>query len=247
MDLESFKNEYLREELEIEQKKFGRIFCFLDFGNINHWFEKDQRNIGGQSLLNNERWMVDLEQLSIFTSRFSSRSYFYYGFDYKKESSLHLIVKARRFFNTVVTKPIQWIKHHLDPVRDIGNSRPIVEDDNGQFIRIPKCNFDVELSIDTIRLVENYDTVCLFSGDNDFSALLRFLREKKSKKIILIHDGHTRSELKNRADLAISAQRIKKHIAVIKKTQRAQSGEGLDIGPVSTGRMPLWGHVFSIL
>lgn len=239
MDLEDFKNRYIIEELGINPEKFEKIFCFLDFGNINHWFEKDRRGVDDCSLLNDERWLVDLEQLSIFTSRFSSRSYFYYGFDSKKDSSLHLIVKARKFFNTVVTKPIQWIKHRLDPVRDIGNSRLIVEDGDGQFIRIPKCNFDVELSIDTIRLIENYNTVCLFSGDNDFSALLRFLKEKKNKKIILIHDGHTRSELKNRADLTISAQRIKKYIAVIKKTQRARSGEGLDIGPVSTGRMPL--------
>lgn len=239
MNFEDFKNEYLREELGIDQKKFGRIFCFLDFGNINHWFDKDRRNINNQVLLNSERWTVDLEWLSLLVGRFSVKSYFYYGFDAQKEISLHLIVKARKFFSTVITKPIQWIKHRLDPIKDIENSRPIVEDKNGQFIRIPKCNFDVELSIDTIRLCENYDSICLFSGDNDFLALLRFLREKKNKKIILVHDGHTRTELKNQADLTISAQQIKKYIAIIKKTQRAQSGEGLDIGPVSTGRMPL--------
>lgn len=239
MDLESFKNEYLREELGIEQNKFGRIFCFLDFGNINHWFEKDRRNTNNQALLNNDRWSVDLEQLSLLIGRFSTKSYFYYGFDTNKIASLHLIVKARRLFSSAITKPIQWIKHHLDPVKDANNSRAVGEDLTGRFIRIPKCNFDVELSIDAIRLCDSYDTFCLFSGDNDFSALLRFLREKKNKKVILVHDGHTRTELKDQADLTISAQRVKKYIAVIKKTQRAQSGEGLDIGPVSTGRMPL--------
>jgi len=133
MDFESFKNEYLREELEIDQKKFGQIFCFLDFGNINHWFENDQRSSDGRALSFGEKWSVDLERLSILTSRFS----------------------------------------------------------------------------------------------------------KRNKKVILVHDGHTRTELKTGADLTISAQRIKKYVAIIKKTQRAQSGEGLDIGPVSTGRMPL--------
>ena len=183
--------------------------------------------------------VVDLERLSTTISRFSNRSYFYYGFDAGKSASLHLIVKARKFFHVAVTKPIQWIKHRLDPVKDANNLRLINEDSSGRFIRIPKCNFDVELSIDAIRLSENYDTVCLFSGDNDFLALLRFLKEKRNKKVILVHDGHTRTELKAGADLTVSAQRIKKYIAIIKKTQRAQSGEGLDIGPVSTGRMPL--------
>lgn len=239
MDLENFKNEYLREELEIDQKRFGKIFCFLDFGNINHWFEKDRRNVNDQSLNNDEKWTIGLEQLSVLVFRFAFKSYFYYGFDTKKTASLHLIVKARRLFSTAITKPIQWIKHHLDPIKDVNNSRSVNEDSTGQFVRIPKCNFDVELSIDAIRLCDSYDTFCLFSGDNDFLALLRFLKEKKNKKVILVHDGHTRNELKDQADLTISAQRIKRYVAVIKKTQRAQSGEGLDIGPVSTGRMPL--------
>ena len=70
----------------------------------------------------------------------------------------------------------------------------------GKYVYIPKCNFDVEMCIDAIRLMDYYDTFCLFSSDADFVSLLKFLKGK-NKKVILIKGGHTRSDLKKQADL----------------------------------------------
>ncbi|MDA2921885.1 NYN domain-containing protein [Patescibacteria group bacterium AH-259-L07] len=83
------------------------------------------------------------------------------------------------------------------------------------FIEIAKCNFDVELTIDAIRLIDRYDTFALFSGDSDFSMLLRFLKNK-NKKVILFYAGHISQRLKDYADLLINAQRIKNYICDIK-------------------------------
>ena len=86
----------------------------------------------------------------------------------------------------------------------------------GDFIKIPKCNFDVEICVDSIKLLENYDTFCLFSSDADFVHLARFLKSKE-KKIILVKGGYIHHSLHETVDLIINAQDIKSYISVIKQ------------------------------
>jgi uncharacterized LabA/DUF88 family protein len=94
-------------------------------------------------------------------------------------------------------------------------------DKTGKYIFIPKCNFDVEMCIDAIRLADKYDTLCLFSSDSDFASLLRYLRSIH-KKIILVKGGPTIKELKAQSDLVISAQEIKKDITIRKSEIKKQ-------------------------
>ena len=83
----------------------------------------------------------------------------------------------------VISKPIQWIKQYLDIADEsIKPSGKIKKSEEGFYLELPKCNFDVELTIDTIRLSKNFDTFALFSGDSDFSALLRFMRKNNNIK-----------------------------------------------------------------
>jgi uncharacterized LabA/DUF88 family protein len=89
-------------------------------------------------------------------------------------------------------------------------------DTGGNFIKIPKCNFDVEICVDSIKLLDKYDTFCLFSSDADFVHLMRFLKNKK-KKIILVKGGYIHHSLHEMADLIINAQDIKSHVAVKKQ------------------------------
>lgn len=67
-----------------------------------------------------------------------------------------------------------------------------------------------------MRLIDKYDTFCLFSGDADFVYLLSFLKSKK-KKIILIKGGYITYQLRKMPDIIINAQDIKRHIAIIKQ------------------------------
>ena len=93
------------------------------------------------------------------------------------------------------------------------------KDENGYFIYIPKCNFDVEICVDAIRLVKNYDTFCLFSSDADFVRLIYFLK-KQNKKVILIKVGYIQHDLRDSVDLIISAQHIKSLITFKKQKSR---------------------------
>jgi uncharacterized LabA/DUF88 family protein len=220
MDLEAFKKEYIvKTELGIDGS-YGRVLVVLDFGNVDYWFSDDRQDADNKALADDEKLAVSMEKLNEFCSLFSDHIRFYYGHDSEKEGSLRFIAAARHVFgkNRVFTKPIQKIRHHLKIEEIANNTRVTHEDGDGTYIYIPKCNFDVEISVDAIRLMEGYDTLALFSGDADFVSLARFLRKKgNDKKLLLFKGGNITADLRNVSNKIINAQSIKRHIAGIRK------------------------------
>lgn len=215
MDLREFK----LNNLGIEKEKFGRIYSFIDFGNVNYWYERDRRDGSGNILAVDSKLVISLEKLANFSHLFSDQSRFYYGFNPNSNKSVGFIDKTRRFFNQTITKPIQKIKHYLDDGEIKINTRQINSDNLGNFVYIPKCNFDVEICVDAIRLMDKYDTFCLFSSDADFVRLVEYLK-KKNKKAILIKSGFVQYNLQKAVDLVINAQAIKLAITFIKQKSR---------------------------
>ena len=122
-----------------------------------------------------------------------------------------------------ITKSIQWIRHYLSSDEESIYENPllhdrIIKDKKGNFITIPKCNFDVEMCLDMVRLQEKYDTVCIFTSDNDFTPLIEYL-VKRGKKIILMYSNPVRETLLAKTHLKHNAQEIKASICGIKKTK----------------------------
>ncbi|WKZ24925.1 MAG: NYN domain-containing protein [Patescibacteria group bacterium] len=235
MKLDKLKEEFIREDVGINEE-YGKIFTYIDFGNVNYWFEKDKQNSRNQSLKENEKLIIDFRLLKLFINTFSNHVRFYYGHDSKRLNSLAFIKSVRATFgkSRVFTKPIQWVRHHLNDSEIITNTRETKTDKDGIYINLPKCNFDVEIAVDSIRQMDQYDSLCLFSGDADFASLMRYLKSK-DKKIILVKGGNITHELKSLSNLIINAQNIKKYITNIK--QKPGNKPGLaDRNPVSTGR-----------
>ncbi len=199
---------------------WGRIFCFVDFGNVNYWYERDQRDGVGNPLASGQKLVVDIEKLGNFLNLFSNHNRFYFGLDPFNKKSIRIIAKAGTFFHKAVTKPIQQIKHYLDSQEVQITTRFVNEDRKGKYVVIPKCNFDVEICVDAVRFLDSYDTFCLWSSDADFSYLEEFLKRKK-KRIILISSGHVAHFLKQKADLNINSQMVKKEITFIKQKPRS--------------------------
>ncbi len=219
----------------LEKDKFGKIYSFVDFGNVNYWFDKDQKDWEGNVLTDDQKLIVDIKKLSEFLDLFSEEKRFYYGLDRRMKKSWHIVIKAEKNGFKKITKPIQYIKHYLDDKESEKATSKIIKEDNyGKFIEIPKSNFDVEISIDSIRLIDKYDTFCLLSGDSDFSKLAEYLK-KQDKKVIVIASGQVFHTLKNEADLYINAQKIKSSISNIKETS-SRKGRSLNIGSVSDGQ-----------
>ncbi len=217
MDIQDFKKEYIvGTELGIDAT-FGKVLTVIDFGNVNYWFDEDRQDSDNKALQENEKFRINLEGLYDFTSLFSDHIRFYYGHDSQKKESLAFISAARHIFGKrVYTKPMQKVRHHLSADEIESNKRATFTDNEGVYIHLPKCNFDVEISVDLIRLMDRYDTVALFSGDADFVSLIRYLK-KNGKKVILFKAGFITTDLKEVSDKIINAQNIKKHIAQVVK------------------------------
>ncbi|MEK7142289.1 MAG: NYN domain-containing protein [Patescibacteria group bacterium] len=231
MDLKYFK----LQTLGIDKERFGRIFSFVDYGNVNYWYDKDRRGNDDVELIKNQKLIIDIEKLASFAILFSEQKRFYYGWNNRKKSNWHIAIKAEKFGFIKITKPIQFIKHYLTETELNNNSTfALKENLSGKYIEIPKSNFDVEVSVDALRLMDKFDTFCIFSGDSDFTYLVQYLK-RKGKKIIVIASGQVFHTLKDLADLYINAQTVKVDIASIKETAPL-AGRGLDIGSVSDGQ-----------
>ena len=236
MELLDLKKQMVRKELGIAEE-YGRVLSFIDFGNVNYWFDNDRQDNEGIQLADNERLSINLEKLKELSSLFSIDTRFYYGHDPTKIGSMGFLRASKAIFgqHRVFTKPIQQVRHDLTNEELSINTRAVKTDSKGSFIYIPKCNFDVEISVDAMRQLDDYDTFCLFSSDADFVSLLHFLKGRE-KKTILIKGGHILYTLKDSSHLIINAQDIKKHIAV-KKQKPDQIGQVLaDRKLVSTSR-----------
>ncbi len=216
-------NEFKLKSLGIDKNKFGNIYCFVDFGNANHWFDKDRYDGGGNLLGDGEFLIVDIEKLASFINLFCEKKLFYYGFDNARKQSWHIHKKAENCGFVRVSKPLQLIKHYLDDGEFDNSTKEtldILEQDNrGYFVKIPKGNFDVEISVDSIKMMNYYDTFCIFSGDSDFAYLARYL-SIKGKKIIVVASGNVYHTLKERANLYINAQQIKNDITCVKRRDK---------------------------
>ncbi len=218
MDLLEFKEQQIKEKLAIGDN-FGVIHAFVDFANVDHWFEYDDQNIDGESLPADQRLSIDLQKLHDFLSLFSKDIRFYYGHDPMKVDSMGFLSASKHVFGQarVFTKPMQKIKHYLNPAELAATTGLVNLDKIGSYIIIPKSNFDVEITLDAIRLTKNFDTFCLLSGDADFAPLLRYLRVSCKKKIILIKGGYIQDTLKQASDIIVNAQDIKQYIAMEKQ------------------------------
>lgn len=220
--------------LGIDKLKFGKIFSFVDYGNVNYWYDKDQRNADGDFLPNGSKLIVDIEKLATFCDLFSEQKRFYYGWNPRRKTNWHIVIKAGNCGFVKNTKPMQFIRHYVGGSVLNRDGRATKKDKDGTYLEIPKSNFDVEISVDAIRLLGKFDTFCLFSGDSDFAYLAQHLKKSK-KQFIVIASGQVFHTLTELADLYINAQSIKRDIAVIKETAPLAE-RGLDIGSVSDGQ-----------
>ena len=215
MDLKDLKKQRILEEFGI-RSDFGRILAFVDFANVNYWYENDRQTHDRIGLQENEKLTVDLEKLKELLGIISQDARFYYGHDPRR---LQFIQKAQNIFgkNRVFTKSIRWVRHHLEDREFNTNTRRLFTDNDGKYVLLPKWNFDVEMSVDAIKTSAYYDTFCLLSSDADFLYLVKYLKQKKGKKVIIIKGGHVIHQLKQVSDLVINAQDIKKYITRIKQ------------------------------
>ena len=165
-----------------ELKLKGKTAVFIDAANIELSAKDLGFKVDYKKLL---RWLsqeAKLAFIGFYTVRFNT-----------KEHDGFLTVLKKSGYK-LVTKPIKLIKNRK----------------NGGHVR--KANFDVEIAVDVIKLVETFDNCVLFSGDSDFHYLIKELKKMGKKVIVASLKYHVSRELVESADFYLDLHKIKNKI-----------------------------------
>lgn len=196
-----------KKEQDFEKQLSGKVAVFIDAANL----EKSVVDLGTKPpnikrLPKGFRWealpkghfKVDYKKLYKFfkNAQLVSISFYSARFDTKSHDDFLAFLKRNGY--RLITKK----------VKEINVGKPI---------HVRKANFDVEISVDAVSWIKNYDTFVLFSGDSDFAYLIRFLKSRKKKIVVISERGHVSSELVRGADIYKDLHTFKNDFIVLRK------------------------------
>lgn len=159
-----------------------RVFVFIDASNL--WAVQ---KVQGQYL--------DLKQLKNHLGRAhaaSSLSVYYYD-AYPEAGTRDYDTSGKHAFYTYLKKGLGFVVRKK-PLKQLH-----ITTDQGVAVQ-EKGNMDVELVIDAVNRVSDYDEAVLFSGDSDFLALVRFVRNRGKKVYVYSTRTNISKELLTGAD-----------------------------------------------
>lgn len=121
-----------------------------------------------------EGWFIDQKKLFAYlTRKFStSKIFFYYGKDSKDPKKERFLSKLRQFGFILRVKEIK------------------------RFGKRTKANCDVDLTMDLLIKIKEYQRAIVLTGDGDFAPLFSYLIGKKKKIIIISSPKRTAKEIK---------------------------------------------------
>ena len=122
-----------------------------------------------------EGWFIDQKKLHVYLKKKfnASKTFFYYGKDSKNTKKEKFLEKLRQFGFTLRVKEI----------KRYGNRT--------------KANCDVDLTMDMLLKIKEYDRAIMLTGDGDFAPLLSYLMTKKKKIIVISSPKRTAKEIKS--------------------------------------------------
>lgn len=160
----------------------GRVYVFVDAANILY----------SQQTL---RWRVDYKRLKEYFEKECDLKgiYFYTGRVGENHKQNSFLKKLEHFWYVIRAKEVKRIK-----ISESAYER--------------KGNLDVELTIDVLGNINNFDTLILMSGDSDFAPLLDAVRVQSKRILVMSTKGHVAKELLDRAKY-INIKKLRDFIA----------------------------------
>ena len=182
--------------------KRPKAYIFIDASNIHYSLMK-----GG--------WQIDWKKFRQFCEgRYESPKFFYYEgvpsksqyFDTHPGHSLPQFIQAKedklKYFKFL--KAISFKVRHKPVGRVYDNTA-------GEFKH--KCNFDVELTIDALDGMGDYDIFVLFRGDGDFVKLVKYLKGRKKKTVVIAPADRLSNDLEKAANQVICLEELDEKIS----------------------------------
>lgn len=121
-----------------------------------------------------EGWLIDQKKLlNYLKNKFGvSKAFFYYGKDSKSVKKEKFLQKLKEFGYTLRVKEIK------------------------KYGKKVKANCDVDLTMDVLLYLNDYQGAIVLSGDGDFLPLIRYITTKKKKVVIIASPSRTAREIR---------------------------------------------------
>lgn len=191
----------------------NRVVVYIDAANLEQSvkdlnFPPLKFRTGMRWKASEERWMVDYIKLKRFFEKNSHlRSINFYSARFGTESHDRFLTFLKKRGYRLVTKEIKDIPDYKATIsrkcRFCGAKNEVsikfeckICHKNNEVPIERKADFDVEISVDAVNWLANYDTLVLFSGDSDFVYLLEYLKKHGKKIVVLSRRGHVANELR---------------------------------------------------
>lgn len=176
----------------IKQFVKGKVYVFIDAANIFY----TQRTL---------HWKISYEKL---------KQYF------KEECERNL---GRMFVYTATDSERPQQKKFLDMLEI---NEYIVRTKEIKRIRVAKGvyewkgDFDVELTIDVMDNINEFDTAILLSGDSDFAPVVSRMKEHNKRVVIMSAKSHISRELIQLSDKYINLKKLRDRVELKQKSPR---------------------------
>lgn len=159
----------------------GKVSVFIDAANILY----SQQTLG---------WQVDYAKLKKYFEKECNLQgiYFYTGKVGANDKQNAFLKKLKKIGYQVTAKEVKRIKVGVNTYEWKGN-------------------LDIEVVMDVLKNINNFDTCILMSGDSDFAPLLDELKKQHKRVIVMSSKHHVARELIERAKY-VNIKKLEKKI-----------------------------------
>lgn len=156
---------FMNKTKNIKENKFklklnGKTCVLVDWANVYGWKGELKKEPDEEKII---KYLDDYKQIEEVR--------FYFGKD-KTEQSKKFLSKIEKIGYKLVTKEVKYVK--------------VFDDQGKNFLLKRKCDFDLEIGLDVLEMINVYDSFIFFSGDGDYETLYRRLM-KKNKQVIVVY------------------------------------------------------------
>jgi uncharacterized LabA/DUF88 family protein len=184
--------------------KHGRTVVFIDKSNLHY-------------ALREAGWEIDYNRFFSFLRnelKEGYEAYHYEGYFPDKTPGLPPLKneEGEEIAETRKQRKFQF----FNKLREIGfkiETKPIgsvYDSTKGEYQH--KCNFDVEITITALDRISQFNTYIFFSGDGDFTKLIKYIKGKFKQTIVVCTSKRTSHSLQKAANQFINLNTLKDQI-----------------------------------
>lgn len=188
-------------EEKFRLKLKGKTCVFVDWANVYGWTKSLRKEVDPKKLYRYLKQYPQVQEIN-----------FYSGAD-KHPKSKEFLRRIKEIGFHIISKEVKYIPVSLDSShfknlsQEIKNSLASIENlkakDIEKILQIlsrsvlrRKCDFDMEISIDTHQAMKNdFESFLFFSGDGDFAPLYKLLINLHKQVIVIFTHGHMGKEV----------------------------------------------------